>query len=197
MASGPKTRARVLTVEHPGFVKSLRAVNARKFSDMKRKRDEMPPPQFEGANSPLAVFKTTESPKMKSEKELRKNYRSPPGFSLPAPKPRPKPAVVSGKNETVVYKTPRSENETVVYKTPRSENETVVPKMPRGGGETVVYKTPKKREKAVIPKPNLRPSAPPVKKAKRQRFDEAFASARKSKKKVFVFEGKKFSTKLK
>jgi len=185
MASGPKTRARVLTVEHPGFVKSLRAVNARKFSDMKRKRDEMPPPQFEGANSPLAVFETTESPKMKSEKELRKDYRSPPGFSRPSPKPRPKPAVVSGKNETVVYKTPRS------------KNETVVPKMPRGGGETVVYKTPEKREKAVIPKPKLRPSAPPVKKAKKQSFDEAFASARKSKKKVFVFEGKKFSTKLK
>lgn len=173
MASGPKTRARVLTVEHPGFVKSLRAVNARKFSDMKRKRDEMPPPQFEGANSPLAVFETTESPKMKSEKELRKDYRSPPGFSRPSPKPRPKPAVVSGKNETVV------------------------PKMPRGGGETIVYKTPEKREKAVIPKPKLRPSAPPVKKAKKQSFDEAFASARKSKKKVFVFEGKKFSTKLK
>jgi hypothetical protein len=173
MASGPKTRARVLTVEHPGFVKSLRAVNARKFSDMKRKRDEMPPPQFEGANSPLAVFETTESPKMKSEKELRKDYRSPPGFSRPSPKPRPKPAVVSGKNETVV------------------------PKMPRGGGETVVYKTPEKREKAVIPKPKLRPSAPPAKKAKKQSFDEAFASARKSKKKVFVFEGKKFSTKIK
>jgi len=173
MASGPKTRARVLTVEHPGFVKSLGAVNARKFSDMKRKRDEMPPPQFEGANSPLAVFETTESPKMKSEKELRKDYRSPPGFSRPSPKPRPKPAVVSGKNETVV------------------------PKMPRGGGETVVYKTPEKREKAVIPKPKLRPSAPPVKKAKKQSFDEAFASARKSKKKVFVFEGKKFNTKLK
>lgn len=173
MASGPKTRARVLTVEHPGFVKSLRAVNTRKFSDMKRKRDEMPPPQFEGANSPLAVFETTESPKMKSEKELRKDYRSPPGFSRPSPKPRPKPAVVSGKNETVV------------------------PKMPRGGGETVVYKTPEKREKAVIPKPKLRPSAPPVKKAKKQSFDEAFASARKRKKKVFVFEGKKFSTKLK
>lgn len=167
MASGPKTRARVLTVEHPGFIKSLRAVNTRKFSESKRKSDEMPPPQFEGANSPLALYESTEVPKMSREREFRKDYRSPPGV---APRPilqrsRPKEEVRRQVREVVAVKTPAIQ---------RVEDKKIAP-----------------------PKPKLRPVAPAPKKTKRQRFNEAFASARKQGKREFVFEGKKFNTKTK
>ena len=164
MASGPKTRTRVLTVENPGFLKSLRAVNSRKFSELKRKRDEMPPPEFEGANSPLAIYDSTEVPKTSRERKLRKEYRSPPGAA-------PRPVLARPRQEVR-----REVREAVAIKTPS------------------VQKVEEK--KAPPPKPKLRPAAPPAKKSKKQRFDQAFASARRQGKREFMFEGKRYNTKL-
>lgn len=198
--AGSKVRTNLLTVEDPDFIKNLRASNARKFSELKKKRSEMSPPVFEGANSPLAIYESTESPKMKREIELRKNYRSPPGGRRGG--------------ETVIYKTPQRSS--TVYKTPSGQEsafhqvtrgrETVVYKTPRSGGETVIYKTPeapvrKTGEKSVVPRPKLRPPPPkkkaaPVKAATtRERFNKAFSSAKKSGKRTFVFEGRRFTTK--
>ena len=207
MASGPKTRARVLTIQHPGFSDTLEAVVKRSFSEARKRKNKLEPSIFEGANSPLAVFESTEAPKMRREIELRKSYRSPPGSFRPALRPPQKgPAMpqrnfaekTAGRNETVVYKTPRTGGETVVYKTPR------------GGGETIVYKTPEAKKadmpgavtpKPVAPKPMVispksRPAA--VKnRPKRQRFNDAFATAKKQGKRNFVFEGKRYTTKTK
>lgn len=185
LASGPKTRARVLSIAHPGYMESRRAVNERKWAESQRKRDEMPPPQFEGANSPLAMYESTDSDAVKRERQLREGYRSPPGVSRPIVRPSPRPAdLKTFKRETVVYKTPR------------------------GGGETVIRKNPDvaapKPAEKMVPKPKLRPSAPkPAAKkqvkppVKKQTFDSAFAAARKKGLKEFVHNGKRYTTKVK
>lgn len=215
MASGPKTRARVLTIQHPGFSDTLEAVVKRSFSEARKRKNKPEPSIFEGANSPLAGVESYDPRKVnfrdiKKERELRKPYRSPPAGYPESVKDRLAAADNSGVPSE--YPLPgagpyaRRESKVMVpvpVRAPvpkarpaglgaRKANETVVFKTPRGSGESVVYKTPAKSSgsKSVS-------SAPKKTAPKRQRFNDAFASAKKQGKRTFVFEGRRFSTKTK